>query len=136
MTPQSLLIRFSILCFLACLTQDAFYLSGDNPTSWSNGLGLLFFGWMGHASWFANPAVIAAWLFFGFHRTKMSLAMSACALAAALSFLQTETLVVSTRPDTESVVGYGMGYWLWLASISAAFLAAMTQLSQKHQTAN
>ena len=134
MTPQSLLIRLSILCFLACLTQDAFYLSGDDPTSWSNGLGLLFFGWMGHASWLANPAVIAAWLFFSFERTKISLALSACALVAALSFLQTETLVVSTRPDNETVVGYGMGYWLWLASICAALLAAGAQFFSMRRT--
>lgn len=113
--------------FLACLTQDAFYFSGTNPTAWSKGLGLLIAGWLGDASWFANPLVVVAWLSYRFERAKLSLAFSACAFLVALSFLQTETLIISTRPHSETVIGYGAGYWLWLLSIFAAVLAAVAQ---------
>ena len=59
MNTRTLVLLGSVLLFVASLTQDAYYLAGDNPDSWSASWVLLLMVWMGVfygvITWLANP---------------------------------------------------------------------------------
>lgn len=113
-----------IVLYLICLSQDAFYVSGRNPDAWSNGLGLLLTGWVGHISWLANPILFLSWMFFAWEKYTVCLVTSVFALLIALAFLMTDSIVVSTRPDYELVVSYEIGYYFWLCSMLASIVVS------------
>ena len=55
------------------------------------------------------------------------------ALALGIAFLGVTTLDVSSDGPVE-ITGYGEGYWLWLASMAVALVAAMLS-AKRPQTA-
>lgn len=113
------------LIYLACLTQNAFYLSQSNPTAWSLGFGLLVFGWMGDISWFANPILFLSWGCIARKKYKMAQVSSLIALLFGLSFLTTKSLLTSTQPSYAMIESYGIGYWLWLMSMGITLIVAI-----------
>jgi hypothetical protein len=121
MNIGTLVLVGSILLFLASLTQDAYYLAGDNPEAWAASWGLLLIGWMGVYfgvfAWLANPLLLLSWMLFLRRKFGAAFVGSAAALLFALSFLLHSTIVASEAPTYEPVTGYGLGYWLWLASM-------------------
>lgn len=126
---KTVFLKASIILFILCLFPPTFYTSGYNSTAWSSGLALLFIGWIGDISWFANPLIFLAWVFYKYQNYIPSLIFSLLAIGFALSFLTTESLVVSTAPHYANVVSYGVGYYLWilsmLSSVVAAFLGVL-----------
>ncbi len=111
----------SVLLFLGSLTQDAYYLAGDNPEAWSASWGLLLIGWMGVFfgvfAWLANPLLVLSWLLCLRGKQGAALIVSIAAVLFALSFLLHSTIIASEAPTYRAVTGYGVGYWLWLASM-------------------
>ena len=65
-------IKASLFLYLICLFLPAFYISGINPNAWSLGWGLLFVGWVGDISWFANPLLFISWIFFKYRKFIMA----------------------------------------------------------------
>lgn len=119
-----LFLLLSAILYAACLTQDAFCVAGscsDWP-AWS----ILLFGVLGgHMSWFANPLLFACWLatFFGRNVAAIILGLAALGLAAAFQF---ETTVITNEAGfANPLTGLKEGYWLWLASMAAACIAAV-----------
>ncbi len=113
---------FSVILFAASLTQDAFCVSGicsDWP-GWS----ILLFGALGHTSWFANPLLCASWIASLFSRRVPALILALAALALAGSFLFETSVVTNEAGMSNPVTGLREGYWLWLASMAFAFIAA------------
>jgi hypothetical protein len=45
-----------------------------------------------------------------------------------LSFLRIETIPVNEAPTYAKITGYGLGYWLWLASAVVLFAASIVGL--------
>jgi hypothetical protein len=129
------LLRLSIAAFVVCLPMTAFCLSGGCFSSWL----VLVFGWVtmgthsSHLIWLANPILMVSWLAIATslrYRTTgdrvPALVMSGLALVVAACFL----LPVGVRPPSDAGVPFGVshraaGYWLWLASMVAAFAAAV-----------
>ena len=115
-------LMLSVILFAASLTQEAFCVSGicsDWP-GWS----ILLFGALGHASWFANPLLGFSWLATLFSRRLPALILALAALALAGSFLFETAVVINETGMSNPVTGLREGYWLWLASMAMASLAA------------
>jgi hypothetical protein len=76
--------------------------------------------------WFANPVLLAAWVFswFGKNKVALPLALGAAGLIVAFQFRQ--TIIASEAPTYANITGYAAGYWLWLSSaIIAVFGSAI-----------
>ena len=115
-------LMLSVILFAASLTQDAFCVSGicsDWP-GWS----ILLFGALGHTSWFANPLLLASWIAALFARRLPALILSLAALGLAGSFMFETSVITNEAGMSNPVTGLREGYWLWLASMSGAVIAA------------
>jgi len=57
-------------------------------------------------------------------------------IAAALisSFLFAKTVVSSESPTYSKVIGYGLGYWLWLGSALVLLIGATRAFLSRHNT--
>lgn len=129
-TAEWLFLAVSVCLFLASLTQDGFYLAGENPRAWAPCIGLLLVGWIavfaGVFAWLANPALFVAWILLCFRSTRYaSLVMATISAAFALSFLAHQEILANENGGTSKITGYGLGYWLWLASIFAAIVGSL-----------
>ncbi len=112
----------SVILFAASLTQDAFCVSGicsDWP-GWS----ILLFGALGHTSWFANPLLLASWIAALFARRIPALLLSLAALGLGGSFMFETSVITNEAGMANPVTGLREGYWLWLASMGVAVVAA------------
>src|SRR4051812_48491867 len=76
-----------------------------------------------HFEWFANVALCVAWIRFLSGRQEAALMYSITALALAGSFLLRDGIWVWEGPER----GYHalLGYYLWVGSISLAFIASL-----------
>ena len=121
MKRRTVVVIGSVLLFVASLTQDAYYLAGDNSGASAASWLLLLIGWMGLfygiVAWVANPLLVISWMLCLRDELRAAFIVSAAALLVALSFLLHSTIVASEAPTYEAVTGYGPGYWLWLASM-------------------
>ncbi len=79
---------------------------------------------VGHTSWFANPLLGASWIASLFSRRVPALILALAALALAGSFLFETSVVTNEAGMSNPVTGLREGYWLWLASMVFAFIAA------------
>ena len=113
----------SILLFGLCLFGDGYYIEGDRPRAWASAFGLLLVGWLGvgsgGAAWLANPCLLFGWIAFAMGRFHMSLFLSLSAVSLIISFLAVDRVIASEAPTFARVIGYGIGYWLWLSSAIA-----------------
>lgn len=128
--PAGLLLATSILLFLAGMPLDAFCTLGT-CSEWPS-YSLLFLGWIelyifpkaGYV-WLANPAVILAWWYIFKGRKAVATVLSLTGLALCASFLRVPEVLIAELGPPAPLLGYGIGYWLWLASCGAAVLAAL-----------
>lgn len=123
MSPSSsVIIRItSIVIFLIALALPCFDKANEVGEAWE-GLSLLISGCFGFyvcltgLTWLANPALFCAWFYL---RKKPETALTASSIASllALSFLLCTNMINDESGDTYSpIIGYRIGYWLWLAS--------------------
>jgi hypothetical protein len=121
----------SVALFALCLTQDGYYIAGNNPRAWSPAYGLLFLGWIGLSQrvfeWIANPLMFLAWFFFWKAKPGRALISSFLALLLMASFLLEKRILSDENGRTSAITGYGPGFWLWMAS--AAVMLAATGLA-------
>jgi hypothetical protein len=130
----------STVLFAVCLTQDGYYIAGNNPRAWSPALGLLLLGWIGLGqlvfAWIANPLMILAWLFSWKSRPGRALLCSTLALLFMASFLFEKRILSDENGRSSAIAGYGLGYWLWMASAAVMALGAGMTWFQSRQRVN
>ena len=123
--PKALVLA-SLILYVICLANDGYYIEGTNPRAWSAAWALLLLGWLalgtGVLAWLANPVLFLGWALFRYRRFKAAAACAAIALLLMISFLLADKVISSEAGTYSTITGYGLGYWLWVAS-SAAFLA-------------
>ena len=123
--------------FLASLTQKGFSTAGEEPGSWSPGLYLLLIGSLGMLAgvfeWFANPFLLAAWIFSWFGKNKIALPLALIAVGLIVAFLFRQTMIVSEAPTYAKITGYSAGYWLWLTSAVIATLGVAIGIIAKRK---
>lgn len=128
--PYSIIVGISIALFAVSLAGDGFYLAQDNPRDLARGYLIFLMGWtgmfVGVFYWFANPPLLASWLMFSYERTRAFAVVPALvALGVALSFLWCREFPIGTSGDYTRITGYGLGYWLWIASIATMAVSTL-----------
>lgn len=122
----------SVGLFAACLLNDGYYIEGSNPRAWSPAWGLLLIGWIGIGSgtlaWLANPALLLAWVLSLTKKHAFSLVAAMAALLLMVSFLFQTSVISSEAPIYSRIVGYGVGFWLWVGSAVQAVGSAIAAM--------
>ena len=116
--------------FLISLSQPAMHLDGSTTDQPGECLLLLCIGWIGVFgyvyAWLANPFLLAAWISMIKRCNGRAAVFSIVSLGFALSFLwvrRWDRDESGSHPAT--ITGHGLGYWLWIASISTALLGSI-----------
>jgi hypothetical protein len=116
----------SIILFLICLTQKAYFLSGNYGAV--DSIHALIFGIVGILegifAWYANPILFLSYLFFYIKRYNWSIILGLISLLLMASFFLTKTILVDDSAARVPIIGYGLGFWLWLGSSIASIMAA------------
>jgi hypothetical protein len=121
------------VCLVVSLFLPCIYLQ-DDPVPF---IGLALFLWGplglldGVVAWYANVFLPLSAVLLWTRRYRLAALCGIPALALALSTLGMHRILVNERPDYETITGYGVGFYLWLASIaivpaSALVLAVLT----------
>ena len=123
----------SLLLFAVSLTQAGFY-SGDSRTVWGPGWYLFLIGPFGmmdlEFTWFANPLLITAWAGLFLRAKKLSLVSGALCSAMMLGFLLRKKILVDEGGGHALIVGYGVGYWMWILSAFFALLSGVLTVAK------
>ena len=135
-----ILLAASIGLYAACLPLGSFCVNGECAAwpSW----GVLFFAPLGLVSgraeswiWLANPILFAAWYAIFVRRRLPALVLSTVAQLIGASFLLVTDVVTNEAGLPFPVTGYGAGYWLWLASMFSACVAALMSRRERAELA-
>lgn len=124
----------SLGVLLVALTQKT-YCTPDCG-SYGSGFVAFLFGILGifvggaYITWFANPFLILSWLFIG-KRPWVSLILSSFSLVIAFSFLIYDEIMINEAGHYGEIIGYALGYWLWIASIAIMLLGSLFCLLRK-----
>ncbi len=116
-------LLWSWLLFMSSLFMPSFYTSARTHAGLMD-LAIGAFGFFTsptHACWLANPALFIAWG-TSKNKTNYSLFYSICAVSIALLFLNANQ--VSFSP-TETISGYGLGYYFWVASMLVMLMGSI-----------
>jgi hypothetical protein len=138
-TPSRSIFWLSVALFALCLTQDGYFIAGNSPRAWSPAIGLLLVGWIGMSQkffeWLANPLLILAWFFFWKSKPGRASIFSSLAFLFMTSFLLEKRVLSDENGRTAAITGYGLGYWLWIASAVVMMAAAgMALLEDRRRT--
>ena len=128
--PADWLLLVAVLLFLAAMPMESFCTPGS-CSEWRS-YALLFMGWLdlyahpraGYV-WLANPALLTAWWALRKERKNVAMALGFAALVLSASFLGVPEVLVDEQRPPQPVVGYQLGYWLWLASCAVTFIGAL-----------
>jgi hypothetical protein len=126
-----LLVLLSAGLFAASLTQESF--CTGSCTGWP-GFGVLGFGWIEPIalsqvgpfvafSWYANPCLGLALVFTLSEFRRLALTFAGAGLVLGAAFLLGKSVWVS-ESGADAITGHALGYWLWVASLAVAFVAA------------
>jgi len=126
----------SMALFVLSLTQKCFCTTNQCGDS----IMVLLVGWMGLTTggaaitWLANPFLWVSWIFI--KKNSISLVCSIVSLLICLSFLLFKTIIDDEAGNYNKIVGYKMGYWLWMISslvmlTGNLFLNALKQKSER-----
>jgi len=118
----------SIALFAACLAFPAYYIGDAHKPQYS--FFALLMGWLGpiqgHFSWFANLFYLLGLI--KYKKPNVSAGFGFLALILALSFLTDERIIVNEAPTYKLIVGYGYGYFLWVAAIGQLAIAQLLNM--------
>lgn len=119
-------VRLSPFLFILCLFFPSYYLGSSHEAQYA--FLILILGWFGlifgYVSWIANILYLIALM--DYKNIDSSLLLSIIALILALSFLRNDEIVLNAGiPSYISVTKYGVGYYLWIASISIFVLGQL-----------
>jgi hypothetical protein len=137
----------SVGVYLVSLTLNAYCLvtGGTERCDDSRGIALLALGWLETIAigdvgpfvvlaWYANPCLVAAWLFVLASGRKIAVAFGALGSLLALSFLLGHAVQVSEGGGPSPITAYLAGYWVWLGSLVLALISAL--VTPAYQPAN
>lgn len=137
MRLPKIITLLSVVVFAASLTQNCYNIEAHNPKASSPGLYLLLIGpigvFYGIFEWLANPVLLAAWVFSFAGKNKIALLLGIVASALMVAFLFRHTIVASEAPTYAKIIGYGVGYWLWLTSAWLVIMSGATGLLKQRQ---
>jgi len=121
----------SIAAYTASLFVPVLFLARTQPHSWGRGIEALLFGWLGYLddttsmlAWFANLAFILGWILSWTRAQKSALTLAVVSVSLMVPFHKKTTILsLDAGGVVEKIAGFGLGYWLWVASAIALNLA-------------
>ena len=121
--PRVAGIVLAAVLFLSSLGFNTLILS-QGDSSFLIGFVCLLFGFS-YVAWFANPLFLLSVVLLLLNRSGMALATSAASV-----ILATTTFLIHKAPFNEAghmadVVGYGPGFYLWIASMFVIFVTSV-----------
>ncbi|MBX3732689.1 MAG: hypothetical protein KF791_08850 [Verrucomicrobiae bacterium] len=126
MKPRVLTCLASATLYTIALFTPAFaFAEGDS--SFILGMVCLLFGW-GKFAWYANPILLAAYIAFLKKKDVLTTILSVAALAVAATTLSIEEVPRNSSGTLTRVVGYGLGFYFWLASMAVLFAAGIHRI--------
>jgi hypothetical protein len=121
------LLGLSFVLFVLSLFNECYFFEHPGGKNSASGLLLLFIGWLGVFrgifAWLANPLILVGWFLLVGRLPRAAAVCAFAATACAGSFLLYKTILTDEAGNHSKITGYGLGYWLWLAS-AVALLAA------------
>lgn len=131
---SKILLWLSLCLYLFCLSRSAFSVRAAEQEPLSGSL-ILFLGWLQTIdiamvglfvglSWFANPIVVITWICLFVSRYRVATYLGAVAVLLSVSFLFGKKAHINSF-DADDIISYGVGYWLWIASIGMAFASGL-----------
>ncbi len=118
---------FFIVCSLiyGCSLFFAVFNPAEGDSTYILGIIALLFGW-GNAQWYANPLLVMAHVYIFKSRYCRSVVFAGLALLLGLStFLMVEIPRDGSGRIT-TIVGYELGFYLWLSTLVLTFFGAVT----------
>ncbi|UZO79615.1 hypothetical protein NBT05_11690 [Aquimarina sp. ERC-38] len=118
-------ISLSIGLLIIALTQKCYCttsLCGDSIVVFIFGAIGIFFGGA-TLCWLANPLLILSWLLI--NQNKVSLLLSLASFLIASSFLLFDEIIDDEAGHYRKIIGYELGFWLWLSSNGVTLLGNM-----------
>ena len=118
----------SVVLFFFCLYFPAYCAGGGCAGGWP----LLIFGALGliasSPTTSGSPIILLlAWIAGAFGTRLPTFVLGLCALSVAGSFLVTRQVMDNEGGMANTVTSFGLGYWLWIASIVACCLAVFAK---------
>jgi hypothetical protein len=117
-----------ILLYLPSLFLPTLIPAEGDP-SFLLGIVCLLLGWT-QLSWFANPLLLVAAVYVLARRPRWALVPAALAIPIALSALGMDRVWINEAGTEADVVGYGWGFYLWIASLVAMLGTAVWSLGE------
>jgi hypothetical protein len=116
-------IVLTAVLFLSSLGFNTLILS-QGDSSFLMGFVCLLFGFS-YLAWYANPLFLVSITLLSLNRSHMALATStASAILAGTTFL-IQKVPYNEAGHMADVVGYGLGFYLWIASMSVILLTSV-----------
>jgi hypothetical protein len=120
-------IVLAAVLFLSSLGLKTLILShGDS--SFLLGFVCLLFGFS-YLAWFANPLFLVSIILLSLNRSRMALAASTASLILAATTFLIQKAPFNEAGHMANVVGYGLGFYLWIASMSAILLTSALSMT-------
>ena len=86
-------------------------------------------GGFSYLAWFANPLLLASIILLSLNRSRMALATSTASLILAATTFLIQKASFNEAGHMANVVGYGLGFYLWIASMSAILLTSVLSMT-------
>jgi hypothetical protein len=99
-------------------------ISSRGDSSFLMGFVCLLFGFS-YIAWFANPLFLMSVIFLSLNRSGMALATSTASLILAATTFLIQKVPYNEAGHTAEVVGYGLGFYLWIASMCVILLTSV-----------
>jgi hypothetical protein len=116
-------IALAAVLFLSSLGFNAFILS-QGDSSFLPGFVCFLFGFS-YIAWFANPLFLLSFILLSANRSGTALATSAASLILASTTFLIQKVPYNEAGQTAEVVGYGLGCYLWIASMCVILLTSV-----------
>jgi len=100
------------------------FLPAEGEPSFLLGIICLLFGF-GYAAWYANPMLLISAVLLRFNKTRLALLTSALALSLGSSALLIDKVPYNEAGDDAEVIGYGLGFLMWLGSMLVVLLVSL-----------
>lgn len=129
---STILLVLSLFLYTASLPNICYYTGTEYPDASAPGWGLLMIGWLavlgGMIAWLANPLLLAGWAVLACRLRGLAAVFAVAALACSSSFMLYQTMWINEAGAEAPITGYGLGYWLWLASAATLLVACLVAM--------
>jgi len=116
-------IVLAAVLFLSSLGFNTLILS-QGDSSFLIGFACLLFGFS-YLAWFANPLFLVSIILLSLNRSAIALATSTASVILAGTTFLIQKAPFNEAGHMANVVGYGLGFYLWLASMCVILLSSV-----------